>query len=239
MAPPSSSPGLPMHKNRLQEYAQKSGLQLPTYSTINDGFQHAPKFRSTVLVGGTTYTSLLTFSNRKAAEQDAAKLALESVTKKTKDEGYLLLHQDPTICKLILHEFAVKTNMEIPTYTIIQSDDKCPVFVSSLVFGGKTYTGDTCKSKKEAEQLAARTAIQSLLGSGSRNLLNQIINSKFNLYVAVPKLNYPGFSQNVVPITVQPEGSSQHLKNFPVRHLSLKAFKKPRQEFFCEILVQL
>ena len=52
--------GLPtsaMHKNRLQEYAQKLSIPLPVYETINKGFPHAPKFKSFVLVNGKRYLS--------------------------------------------------------------------------------------------------------------------------------------------------------------------------------------
>lgn len=81
--------GLPeqlMYKNRLQEYAQRSAIQLPMYKTVNEGSQHAPKFRSTVVVDGQIYTSPNTFLQRKIAEQDVSKLALEHISKKIKDE---------------------------------------------------------------------------------------------------------------------------------------------------------
>ncbi|KAK5794145.1 hypothetical protein PVK06_035352 [Gossypium arboreum] len=38
-------------KNRLQEYAQRSGLGLPVYQSCNEGFGHAPRFKATVRVG--------------------------------------------------------------------------------------------------------------------------------------------------------------------------------------------
>ena len=75
-----------MYKNRLQEYAQRSAIQLPMYKTVNEGSQHAPKFRSTVVVDGQIYTSSNTFLQRKIAEQDVSKLALEHISKKIKDE---------------------------------------------------------------------------------------------------------------------------------------------------------
>lgn len=55
-------------------------------------------------------------------------------------------------------------NLTPPLYTTPPSENPQPVFVSSLVFDGKNYTGEVAKSKKVAEQLAARSAIQSLLG---------------------------------------------------------------------------
>ncbi|XP_040996346.1 uncharacterized protein LOC121242543 isoform X1 [Juglans microcarpa x Juglans regia] len=193
-APPTSS-GIPeqlMHKNRLQEYAQRSAISLPLYCTTNEGSQHAPQFRSTVTVDGEIYTSPNTFSHRKAAEQDVAKLALENILQKIRDEGCPLIHQDTVFCKSILHEFAVKMNMEIPTYNTIQPQGLLPVFISSLVFNGVMYTGEAGRNKKEAEQLAARAVILSLLGnSGSRTILSEIIKSKGKLYAALHRVKSP------------------------------------------------
>ncbi|XP_048333802.2 double-stranded RNA-binding protein 1 isoform X3 [Ziziphus jujuba] len=163
---PSNSTCIPeplMYKNRLQEYAQKSGIQLPVYHTINEGFQHSPMFRSTVYVDGAVFTSPDTFSHRKTAEQSAAKIALDTVLKKMKDEGCPLIYVDVVFCKSILNEFAVKMNMEKPTYNTIRHEGQLSVFVSSLSFNGILYTGDPGKNKKEAEQLAARAVIMSLL----------------------------------------------------------------------------
>lgn len=67
-------------------------------------------------------------------------------------------------CKSILNEFAVKMNLEMPTYSTIQSEGLLPTFISSLVFSGESYTGEAGRNKKEAEQLAARAVILSLLG---------------------------------------------------------------------------
>lgn len=90
-----------MHKNRLQEYAQRSAISLPMYCTINEGSQHAPRFRSTVAVDGETYSSPNAFSHRKAAEQDVAKLALESILQKIKDERCPIIHQ--VCCFMIVY----------------------------------------------------------------------------------------------------------------------------------------
>ena len=68
-------------------------------------------------------------------------------------------------CKSILNEFAVKVNREKPTYNSVQLPGPLPVFISTLVFDDVSYTGDAGRNKKEAEQLAARTVILSLLGT--------------------------------------------------------------------------
>lgn len=67
-------------------------------------------------------------------------------------------------CKSILNEYAVKAALEKPVYSTTQPEGTLPVFISSLTFGGVAYTGEAGKNKKEAEQLAARAVIRSLLG---------------------------------------------------------------------------
>ena len=67
-------------------------------------------------------------------------------------------------CKSILNEFATKINMGMPTYNTIKPEGLLPVFVSSLVFNGVSYTGSAGRNKKEAEQLAARAVILSHIG---------------------------------------------------------------------------
>ncbi|GAV73133.1 dsrm domain-containing protein [Cephalotus follicularis] len=175
-----------MYKNHLQEYTQRSSLPLPIYQTPNEGSQHEPKFRSTVLVDGSTYTSNSTFSRQKVAEQDVARLALECITKKIKDEGCPLIYEDTVFCKSILNEYVVKMNLARPTYSTIQSEAVLPRFVSTMVFNGVAYTGDAGKTKKEAEQLAARAVILSILGNpGSGRVLYEIINSKGKWFTSV------------------------------------------------------
>lgn len=55
-------------------------------------------------------------------------------------------------------------NLGKPTYQTIQSVAVLPVFKSTVVFNGIHYMGETGKNKKEAEQLAARAAVISILG---------------------------------------------------------------------------
>ena len=70
------------------------------------------------------------------------------------------------LCKSILNEFAIKMNLEKPTYNTAQPESKglLPVFSSSLNFNGISYTGGHGRNKKEAEQLATQAVIISLLG---------------------------------------------------------------------------
>ncbi|KAE8671082.1 putative Rhd six-like 1 [Hibiscus syriacus] len=202
----SKPPGPFMYKNRLQEFTQRSSLQLPVYRTFNDGPMHAPKFRSTVLVDGLTYTSESTFSNIKAAEQDVAKHALECISKKLKDEGCSLAH-DIMFCKSILNESVVKTKLQLPTYSTIQSEGLPPIFVSTLFFNGMMYKGETGRTKKEAEQLVARAVIQSLLDDDRYVIVvSEIIRSKAKLQNALNKVKDSNIANfNTTPVVANIE----------------------------------
>lgn len=57
------------------------GLPTPVYETIKEGPSHEPTFHSTVIVNDVRYNSLPGFSNRKAAEQSAAEVALMELSK--------------------------------------------------------------------------------------------------------------------------------------------------------------
>lgn len=70
-------------KSRLQEYAQKYKLPTPIYETVKEGPSHKSLFQSTVIVDGVRYDSLPGFFNRKAAEQSAAEVALQELSKST------------------------------------------------------------------------------------------------------------------------------------------------------------
>lgn len=63
-----------------------------------------------------------------------------------------------------MNEFATKMHLKKPTYQTCQIQGDIPSFASSLLFNNIAYPACIGKNKKEAEQLAARAAIQSLLG---------------------------------------------------------------------------
>ena len=59
----------------------------PIYRTMCERPSNALRFSSTVEVDEATYTSPNTFLQKKIAEQDVAKIALEHVSKRIRDEG--------------------------------------------------------------------------------------------------------------------------------------------------------
>ncbi|CAL5415320.1 unnamed protein product [Camellia sinensis] len=88
-----------------------------------------------------------------------------------------ILHEFPVFRKSILSEYAVKMHLEKPTYNTTRSVGLLPLRVSALVFNSVTYTGEAGKNK-EAEQLAARKVILSILDtSDSRTVITEIIKS--------------------------------------------------------------
>ncbi|XP_054809936.1 uncharacterized protein LOC129311603 isoform X2 [Prosopis cineraria] len=159
-------PEHPMHKNLLKEHAERSHIPPPTYQAVNIGLAHAPKFRSAVWVGGKSYTSENVFPNRRAAEQDVAKLAFKHITTGVKDEGLSLILEGPTSFKSILNDYARRMNLEI-RYVDPVPQEGLSGFLSSLIFNGKRYIGDPAKNKKDAEQSAACAAVLSNLESFS------------------------------------------------------------------------
>ncbi|CAL5418203.1 unnamed protein product [Camellia sinensis] len=62
----------------------------------------------------------------------------------------------------------IKMHLEKPTYNTTRSVGLLPLRVSALVFNSVTYTGEAGKNK-EAEQLAARKVILSILGIIAQN----------------------------------------------------------------------
>ena len=60
---------------------------------MSEGPSNALRFRSTVEVDGATYNSLNTFLRKKAAEKDVAKVALEHISKRIRDECYPLVYE--------------------------------------------------------------------------------------------------------------------------------------------------
>lgn len=180
-------PNAGLYKSLLYQYTQRSSGQPPVYQTFNEGAQHKPQFRSRVWIDGAFYTSPNTFSQRKAAETEVSKVAFVAIMKKKKDEGAKLVREDTVFCKSILIEYAVRMNLEKPSYQTTQPDMSLPLFSSSLVFNGVTYTGEFARSKIEAQRLAARAVILSIIDSESGNIMSEIISSKFKLYDALNK----------------------------------------------------
>ncbi|KAH7851525.1 hypothetical protein Vadar_012987 [Vaccinium darrowii] len=67
------------------------------------------------------------------------------------------------------HECAIKMNLEEPAFTTNPPAGFLPVFLPIVVFNGAAYTSEVGKNKRDAEQLAARAAILSIIGILSKS----------------------------------------------------------------------
>ncbi|XP_020241263.1 uncharacterized protein LOC109819779 isoform X3 [Asparagus officinalis] len=140
---------------------------------------------SSVIVDGTKFVSPHVFLRQKEAKQNAAKLALDGVLSKMKLDGISLIPNDTTFCKTILHEYAAKMNLELPRYTTSKSGAHFSTFITSVFFDGKTYKGVPARSKRDAEQLGARTVVDWILGKSDRSIvMAEIIKSKGKFFDA-------------------------------------------------------
>ncbi|KAM7499973.1 hypothetical protein LguiA_024387 [Lonicera macranthoides] len=173
-APPNPNPNATpfsteisqLYKSRLQIYAQKKNLALPTYSNVADGPPHARRFKSTVTVDDKTYEAAEFYSTVKEAEQAAAKVALESLSSvDTRQE-------DETLYRSLLQELTQKEGLRVPTYETIKSGPPhTPTFLSNVVIKGETFHGQVARTKKQAEMSAAKAAYKALIERSTRKNL--------------------------------------------------------------------
>ncbi|CAL0310767.1 unnamed protein product [Lupinus luteus] len=153
------------------------------YKTVNEGNQHVPRFRSTVSEDCKSYTNEVSFLYRKAAEQDATRLALESVPIVMKDvtnplvlEVIMLIRNllsgrmflpdmlEHTLYKNRLQEFTQKSSIPLPMYkTINEGNQHVPKFRSTVSVDGKSHTNQVSYLyQRTVAQDAVRLALESL-----------------------------------------------------------------------------
>lgn len=75
-------------KNRLQEWAQRRGIALPTYETQKSGPAHKPVFKSCCRVADSVFETCADHSSKKEAEKSAAKIALKELEEETVNESH-------------------------------------------------------------------------------------------------------------------------------------------------------
>ncbi|CAH1439608.1 unnamed protein product [Lactuca virosa] len=190
------------YKRLLNEQVQRLRKQAPIYQTNNEGAEHQPKFRTTIWFDGVSYTSPNTFTHCKLAEEDSSKITLFAIIQKLKDEALNHLREDKGFCKAILAEYAVRMDIQRPTYQTTQSCSSVPVFHSSLVFfDDASFTGDNCLTKKKAEQSAAYAVILKYIESETGSILSEIIKSKFS-HSVTKEIQVDQSDTNVVNIPV-------------------------------------
>ncbi|GFP95397.1 double-stranded RNA-binding protein 5 [Phtheirospermum japonicum] len=150
-----------MHKNQLQELAQRSCFNLPSYVCIREGPDYAPRFKDPVNFNGEIFEGPTYSTTLRQAEHAAVEVALyKSPTSRVLDET--------GVYKNLLQETAHRAGLKLPLYTTVRSGPgHVPVFTSTVELAGLSFTGEPAKTKKQAEKNAAITAWSALKKSKS------------------------------------------------------------------------
>ncbi|TVU17807.1 hypothetical protein EJB05_33864 [Eragrostis curvula] len=149
-----------MYKNQLQELAQRSCFNLPSYACIREGPDHAPRFKATVNFNGETFESPVFCSTLRQAEHAAAEVALNELSKRGPSSSLAAKVLDETgIYKNLLQETAHRAGLKLPVYTTIRSGPgHTPLFTCTVELAGMAFTGSPGKTKKQAQKNAAMAA---------------------------------------------------------------------------------
>ncbi|KAK8661148.1 hypothetical protein V6N13_052047 [Hibiscus sabdariffa] len=156
-----------MFKSKLQELCQRRQWALPRYTSMKDGPDHNPCFKSSVFLNGTSFHSSVLCKSCKEAQNDAAKSAFLHFTSSSSSTPAAnpipVQEADLGIYKNMLQELTQREEWSLPEY----KTTKCgvphrPTFFSSVQVEGHLFYGKAGKSKKEAEINAAKLAYTNL-----------------------------------------------------------------------------
>ncbi|KAE8678965.1 Double-stranded RNA-binding protein 2 [Hibiscus syriacus] len=153
-----------MFKNQLQELAQRSCFNLPSYSCIREGPDHAPRFKATVNFNGDTYESPTFCSTLRQAEHAAAEIALNTLANRGPSKALAARVLDETgVYKNLLQETAHRAGLNLPIYTTVRSGPgHVPSFSCIVDLAGMSFTGEPARTKKRAQKNAAMAAWSAL-----------------------------------------------------------------------------
>ncbi|KDP23604.1 hypothetical protein JCGZ_23437 [Jatropha curcas] len=161
-----------MYKNQLQELAQRSCFNLPSYSCIREGPDHAPRFKATVNFNGETFESPSFCSTLRQAEHAAAEVALNTLASRGPSRALAARVLDETgVYKNLLQETAHRAGLKLPVYTTVRSGPgHVPIFSCTVELAGMSFTGEPARTKKQAQKnaaMAAWSALKRLVQHGS------------------------------------------------------------------------
>ncbi|XP_042975855.1 double-stranded RNA-binding protein 5-like isoform X1 [Carya illinoinensis] len=153
-----------MYKNQLQELAQRSCFNLPSYACIREGPDHAPRFKASVNFNGEIFESPSYCTTLRQAEHAAAEVALNVLSTRGPVRSLTARVLDETgIYKNLLQETAHRAGLNLPVYTTVRSGPAhVPIFTSTVELAGMNFPGEPAKTKKQAEKNAAIAAWSAL-----------------------------------------------------------------------------
>ncbi|MCL7042677.1 hypothetical protein MKW94_009202 [Papaver nudicaule] len=153
-----------MYKNQLQELAQRSCFNLPSYTCIREGPDHAPRFKASVNFNGEIFEGPCNCTTLRQAEHSAAEVALNTLSIRGPSRSLTAKVMDETgVYKNLLQETAHRAGLNLPAYTTMRSGPgHVPVFSSTVEVAGMHFKGEPAKTKKQAEKNAALAAWSTL-----------------------------------------------------------------------------
>ncbi|KAK1569250.1 hypothetical protein Q3G72_034350 [Acer saccharum] len=153
-----------MFKNQLQELAQRSCFNLPSYACIREGPDHAPRFKASVNFNGEIFDSPSYCTTLRQAEHAAAEVALNVLSTRGPSRSLTARVLDETgIYKNLLQETAHRAGLNLPVYTTVRSGPgHVPTFTCTVELAGMNFIGESAKTKKQAEKNAAIAAWSAL-----------------------------------------------------------------------------
>ncbi|KAG6410118.1 hypothetical protein SASPL_128167 [Salvia splendens] len=149
-----------MYKNQLQELAQRSCFNLPAYTSIREGPDHAPRFKAVVNFNGETFESPTYCSTLRQAEHSAAEMALDALASRGPSNSLAARILDETgVYKNLLQEVSQRVGATLPAYSTFRTGlGHLPIFTCTVELAGVIFTGVLAKNKKQAEKNAAMAA---------------------------------------------------------------------------------
>ncbi|KAL2942385.1 Double-stranded RNA-binding protein 2 [Bienertia sinuspersici] len=191
-----------MYKNQLQELAQRSCFNLPSYACVREGPDHAPRFKASVNFNGEIFESPAFFSTLRQAEHAAAEVALNTLADRGPSKTLAAKVLDETgVYKNLLQETAHRAGLNLPAYTTIRSGPgHVPVFLCTVELARMTFTGEPAKTKKQAQKNAAMAAWSALKQSVTLVAIAFAAlehNGWIWLWIKIHELNYPGIAYAV------------------------------------------
>ncbi|RLN39029.1 hypothetical protein C2845_PM01G39520 [Panicum miliaceum] len=250
-----------MYKNQLQELAQRSCFNLPAYTCLREGPDHAPRFKAAVNFNGEQFESPGFFTTLRQAEHAAAEVALAALAQRGPSyslaarilagfflvraecdgrhvEWWVFLSDETGVYKNLLQEVAQRVGAPLPSYTTERSGlGHLPVFTCTVELAGITFTGDPAKNKKQAEKNAASAAWSALkqLVRDEANSSNEPENNdeQEQIRIARALLNYR--LKEKMAMANYPH-ASPFPKKFPMQPERKPSFGQPSQSSYSKIL---
>ncbi|KAL6640935.1 hypothetical protein ACP70R_019116 [Stipagrostis hirtigluma subsp. patula] len=228
-----------MYKNQLQELAQRSCFNLPAYTCLREGPDHAPRFKAAVNFNGELFESPGFFTTLRQAEHAAAEVALAALARRGPSYSLAARILDETgVYKNLLQEVAQRVGAPLPSYTTERSGlGHLPVFTCTVELAGITFTGDPAKNKKQAEKNAASAAWASLkqLAREEANSSNEPENNdeQEQIRIARALLNYR--LKEKMAMANYPH-ASPFPKKFPMQPERKPSFAQSSQSSYSKIL---